>query len=277
MSPIKEPHFFGAADLLAQPQVRATVERDRAALAAYLAGPQEPLHYRLVLEWDAYLRLFANSGDAPVVGESSTGYVYLPSAAGAIHARVPDARLAFVLRDPADRVFTRFLEKRWLDPRLTFRAWFESMLAAPRPWDEPFRAGKYATHLERFLALFGADRIRVYLYEDLRTDPRALLADLFAFLNVRPDVAIDVSRRHNPTPVPRFPLLHALRRRLFGARSPARWLPAGSRRALQRLYRRLPRSRTLDPADRRMVIDYFRDEIVRTAELIHRDLSAWLR
>jgi hypothetical protein len=33
----------------------------------------------------------------------------------------------------------------------------------------------------------------------------------------------------------------------------------------------------MNPADRRMVIDYHRDEIVRTAELLGRDLTAWLR
>jgi len=33
----------------------------------------------------------------------------------------------------------------------------------------------------------------------------------------------------------------------------------------------------MDAADRRMAIDYYRDEILRTADLIGRDLSAWLR
>ena len=33
----------------------------------------------------------------------------------------------------------------------------------------------------------------------------------------------------------------------------------------------------MDPTDRRMVVDYYREEIRRTAELIGRDLSAWLR
>jgi hypothetical protein len=33
----------------------------------------------------------------------------------------------------------------------------------------------------------------------------------------------------------------------------------------------------IDPDDRRMVIDYYRDEIRRTEDLIGTDLSAWLR
>jgi hypothetical protein len=33
----------------------------------------------------------------------------------------------------------------------------------------------------------------------------------------------------------------------------------------------------MDPADRRMVVDYYRGEIERTADIIGRDLSPWLR
>jgi hypothetical protein len=55
------------------------------------------------------------------------------------------------------------------------------------------------------------------------------------------------------------------------------WLPAPAGRALRRLYNRGRESFPLDPDDRRMAIDYYRDEILRTADLLGRDLSAWLR
>jgi hypothetical protein len=54
------------------------------------------------------------------------------------------------------------------------------------------------------------------------------------------------------------------------------WLPEGARRALKGLYRRAPSER-MTPADRRMVIDYYRDEIEGLQALLGRDLSAWLR
>jgi hypothetical protein len=40
MSPIKEPTFFAAADMLAREAFRRPIERDRAALRAYLDGPK---------------------------------------------------------------------------------------------------------------------------------------------------------------------------------------------------------------------------------------------
>jgi hypothetical protein len=103
-----------------------------------------------------------------------------------------------------------------------------------------------------------------------------MLRDIFSFLGVDPEQAIDLSRRHNETVVPRFPALHKLRRRIFGERSLIGWVPARSRRVVRHLASQRRPSVTMDPHDRRMVIDYYRDEILRTADLIGRDLSAWL-
>jgi hypothetical protein len=280
MSPNKEPWFFGIADLLAPPygdSVLAALKRDRAWLQDYLEGPQEPDVWRYVMEWDDYVRLFRDVRDEPVIGEASTGYFWLPSAAGAIRDKLPDARFAFMLRDPADRLFTLYLLNLWREPRITFRSWFHSSRDTPQLFPSVVGAGRYATHLERWRKIWPRERMRIYLYEDYRADPRALLRDLFAFLNVRPDHPIDFSLRYNETTVPRFQELHALRQRVFAGATAPRWLPEGARRMLRRLYRRPRADMAMDSADRRMVVDYYRDEIERTAALIGRDLSAWLR
>jgi hypothetical protein len=279
MSPIKEPAFFAAADLLElgdRERVLAVVEQDRSALQTYLAGPQEPVMFRFVLDWDDYARLFRDARDETVIGESSTAYFWAPSAAGAIRARVPDARVVFLLRDPAQRLHTLYLQSLWRRPGVSFRAWFEAARDAPRHWPSGVGAGRYATHLGRYFDVFPRERLRVYLYEDYCADARAVLRDLFAFLHVQPDHPVDVTRRHNETFVPRFPRLHALRRRLLPGVVRPRWLPEAARRALRRAYRRRPGGHALTPADRAMVVDYYRDEIRRAADLIGRDLSAWL-
>ena len=280
MSRIKEPTFFGAADLLAEPyraRVLDGLTRDRAALQAYLAGPQTLPTWRFVLEWDDYVRLFKNARDETAIGEASTGYFWLPSAAGAIRSRLPNARVAFVLRDPGERLFTLYLGTFWRDPTVAFRAWFKQTLDTPYLADALVGAGRYATHLARFFDAFPRDQLGVYLYEDYRADARAVVRNLFEFLDVDPGHPVDLTRRLNETAVPRFPRLHALRQRLFGRASPTRWLPERARRAIHRLYRRRRIDVVMDPADRQMAIDYYRDEIERTSDLIGRDLSAWLR
>jgi hypothetical protein len=48
-------------------------------------------------------------------------------------------------------------------------------------------------------------------------------------------------------------------------------------RALREFCHRQRRDFAMDPDDRRTMIDYYRDEILCTADPIGRDLSAWLR
>jgi hypothetical protein len=280
MSPIKEPWFFGAADLLAPPygdDVLNALKRDRAWLQDYLEGPQERDVWRYVMDWNDYVRLFRDVGDERVIGEASTGYFWLPSAAAAIRDKIPDARFAFMLRDPAERLFTLYLLNLWRNPRITFPAWFHAVREVPHLFPSIVGAGRYATHLERWGEIWPRERMRIYLYDDYRADARAVLRDLLTFLEVRPDVPIDLSRRHNETSVPRFPRLHALRQRISAGAALPRWLPEGARRALKGLYRRPRADVTMDVADRRLVVDYYRDEIVRTADWLGRDLSGWLR
>jgi hypothetical protein len=136
--------------------------------------------------------------------------------------------------------------------------------------------GRFATQLLRFFDLFPPDHIRIYLYEDYQSDPCAVLRNAFEFLGVERDFQVDLSRRHNETVTPRLPFVHALRRRLFGGGTP-RWIPQWSRRVLRRIYSRQGSHVAMAPADRQLVIDYYRDEILRTADLIGRDLSVWLR
>lgn len=271
VSPVKEPTFFGAADLhrYGSELVRYAI-RDRAALKPYLEGKAPPGPPPLVLERDSYLDLFRAAGNARAVGEGTVGYFWLPGAARAIYDAVPEARLIFMLRDPAERLFSQHLAALWHDPRGTFQQRF----AHPGPG--LLEEGRFATNLSRFFDLFPADHIRVYLYEDYQADPRAVLRDVFGFLGVDRDHTVDLSRRHNETLTPRWLWLHRLRQRLFGNAS-ASWLPAAARRALGSLYHREGAKVKMDPADRRLVIDYYADEITRTAALIGRDLSAWLK
>ncbi len=283
MSPIKEPGFFAATDLASgQYHVRPRVVRDPAALEPYLHRPTPPGDEPLVLDWTAYLALFRGVRDEAAIGEASVGYYFhLPGVPRAIRDRVPDARLIFVLRDVAERLFAVYLGGRWLRPGLSFRAWFE---LAQRGGEEArdirgsVVAGRYATHLRRFLTVFPAHQMRMFLYEDYRADARRVLRDIFSFLGVDPGVAVDLSRRYNEAVAPRLRVLHVLRQRL-AARAPRAlgWIPERVRRALRTLYYVETPRVAMAPEDRQMVIDHYRDEILRTGDLLGRDLSDWLR
>lgn len=281
MSPVKEPTFFAASDMLSRDDFSRVIKRDRSALQGYLNGPQtEPARF-WVTEWNDYVRLFRNVRDQVAIGESSVSYIWLPSAAPAIRAKLPQVRLIFILRDPADRLFSWYLMRLKNEPHITLRDQLGKEMREGDPGAtgllRQLDGGRYTVHLRRFLGLFPQEQIRIYLYDSYRTDAHAVLRDIFSFLGVDPLQPIDMAYRHNETVIPRFPLLHGLRRRVLGNTSVTGWLPAQVQRKLQGLYNR-PRGRqTMDPEDRQLVIDFYRDEILRTQDLIGCDLSAWLR
>lgn len=280
LSPVKEPAFFAAAELRGwkSTPMRDAVRRNEAAMRAFLDDrSHRPPMDALALEWETYLRLFRDAGDAVAIGEGSTVYSWAPGAAAAIHARIPAARLIFVLRDPAERFHSHFLASLWSDPGVALRERLAMALAGEEPWAQSLAAGCYATNLTRFLDRFDRRQLHIVLYEELQSDPSAALRDIFMFLGVDPDIRVDVSIRDNVPVLPRFRALHAARRRLLGHRSLTAFLPATVREAARGAYREPSRRARLAPDDRRALVHYYRDEIARTARLLSRDLSAWMR
>ena len=117
------------------------------------------------------------------------------------------------------------------------------------------------------------------LLEDLEKAPQATMRGLYGFLGVDPEfLPPDLSKVANPGGEPRNKLLHRLlsdpRLRQLEPRvlPRARW-SSGSGRLRSRNLEKQP----LKPEDRRTAIGFFRDDILRTQDLIGRDLSAWLR
>jgi hypothetical protein len=274
VSPVKEPTYFGTAEFFA---------------ASGLGDPATRRHtvfekLRIFMErrsraptWEAYLALFRGARDEPAVGEVSPKYLLLPAAAKAIRERIPQARLVFLLRHPADWLHTRYASAFWRDGAGGFRARFEAARDPRNAWAQALNVVRYGTHLQRFVDLFPRDQLRIYLYEDFRQDGAGTVRDMLAYLGVDPNYPIDMSVRHNPTAVPRLPGVETLRQRVLRGVPVIQWIPYGVRQALRRLYYRPRPPLVMDPADRAMVIAYYRDEIERTADLIQRDLSAWLR
>jgi Sulfotransferase family len=284
LSPIKEPTFFAAADILSQQDLLPVIDRRRAELRKYLAGDQlRPTHF-LITEWSDYVQLFRNVREEIAIGEASVSYLWLPSAAAAIRSKLPEVRLIFVLRDPTERLFSLYLLDRDRDAHMTFRDWVLKAMnlhgdrrKEVHRYPLPLDGGLYATQLGRFLDIFPRNQVRIYLYEAYRADARAVLREIMAFLGVDPHHPIDLSHRHNETSVPRFPALARLRQRILGNVPLIAWLPAPAGDALRKLSHRKKDSFVMDPDDRRLVVDYYRDEIRRAEVLIGADLSAWLR
>jgi hypothetical protein len=273
VSPIKEPCFFAPEVADITPRARDIYDADAAALRRYLDGPLEQKRDRgLVLDWDDYLLLFKNVRDQTAIGEASVAYLASPAAATAIRARVPGARIVMILRNPVDRLFSRFLATRDRGSATTFVGWLGERVAEDEgrhPPSGPIWPGRYGIHLRRYLDAFPPGQVRVFLYDDYVHSPDTVLRELFAFLGVDPDHPIDTTRRHNVSMMPRWPMLHARLR-------PLRGVVPDSLAARARSWYLTPRRFDATAEERARALEVYRDDIRALEKLIGRDLSRWL-
>lgn len=263
MSLVKEPHFF---------------DYDEGETPAFGGPLVPPLG---VASMEEYRTLFEGATDEVAVGEASPTYLYLPGTAERLRRHVPGARIIAVLRDPAERAYSAFLHtvRSGREPLDDFSwALREEEGRIRDGWHPLFHyrnRGFYHGQVERYLRAFGRNRVRVYLYEDLRTEPLRVLQDAFRFLGADASFVPDVSTRYNASGVPRNRTVSAVVKRT-NTLTPVlkKVLPFAARQRIKgRLFAKAP---SLRQDDRRELIEGYRGNILKLQDLIDRDLSEWL-
>lgn len=138
------------------------------------------------LAW--YESLFEGAVEGQIVGESSTCYsrspVY-PETVDRIAEHVPAARFVYVLRHPVERFHSHYGHRV---REMVFReeGSVPSLDRFIEEDEEAFVAGLYDEQIRRYEQRFASDRIRVVLFEDLKSSPREALEALQVFIGVDP-------------------------------------------------------------------------------------------
>lgn len=272
----------------------------------FVAEPKEPHFFctdvpiRHHPTAEEYLGLFERARPEQRAGEVSVWYLYSRRSARAIHEACGSAQILVMLRDPVQAMAS--LHAQYLyngdEPLLSLAAALEAEEARSRggrrpesSWVGPEclcyrRVFDYAEQIERYLEVFGPERVHVTLFEDFVAEPAEAMAAIHRFLGVEP-VPVAPARKVNPRKEVRFPALRSLHRRYEGKvrRMARRLLPVpGFRRragrAVMSTLRRVNARRVEPeplPAD---LVPRLREELApgihRLEEQIGRDLSAWL-
>lgn len=130
-------------------------------------------------------------GYEPKAFEASPYYLYHPHAAARAHQVVPDALVVAVLRDPVERAFSHWKERRNHTEDLGFadalaaeadrssgeeaRMRADPLVVSRAHRHETYVAqSRYAPMLERWLEAFGPEQVLVAAAEDFYADPQAL-------------------------------------------------------------------------------------------------------
>jgi Sulfotransferase domain len=256
-----------------------------------MSAPKEPQFFardflgdrRRILGLEEYLDCFAGAKDEQVVGEASTAYFASEIAPREIKAFAPAARIIIMVRNPVDKMYSRFNDARFTN--MEHHVSFEAALNAERAEGPSFGLGyressRYAQRVQRYLSIFGRENVHVIVYDDFKERTRETYQETLRFLNVRPD-----TRSYFPT-LNSAKTVRSMRLQEF-VRSPPKVLKEVARIAMpQAMRRRLrdlfssanvlsaPRP-PLDPGLRRQMQREFQDDVEQLGSLIGRDLSYW--
>jgi hypothetical protein len=242
------------------------------------------INNRSILTLEEYERAYTAASRESARGEVAPLYLYWPGTAENIRRHVPDARLVVVFRNPVETAFSAYLHLRRdaQEPLPTFEAALDAEATRIREnWAPIYRyvdLGRYATQLERYLAVFPRSQIKVFLYEELANDPTGVVQDLFEFIGVTGSFRPETDLRYNVSGEPRSRLAS------WVANTPALkqfikpFMPRRFRQALKtRVNEWNLRRPELSAATRDRLLQQLAPEIRRLEQLIGKDLSAWLQ
>jgi hypothetical protein len=250
MSPVKEPHYFSRIE----------------------PSPERSAFFPHVTEEPEYLALFEGATGEELVGEASTSYLWEPHTAERIKRSVPEARILIMLRDPVERAYSQYWNdvREGLERRSFLDALKEEQRSAPGAWGVTslyIECGLYADQVSRYLERFG-DRVHVLFFEEFIEDEARAIAEVHAFLGLRPADGGPESRRMNPSSLPRNRLSRALlasgRVRTLARAAVPRRLRSRLRGALLKQAAPPP----MDPEARALLSEVFRPEVARLRALL---------
>jgi sulfotransferase family protein len=160
-------------------------------------------HSEIPHTFEEYCQQWPVQAEGKILGESSPTYLYDPKVAERIKARFPKVKLIVVLRQPADRAYSHFnmdLKRGWISDGSFVESLNREPITANNFWwgtRQYFRQGIYAPRISHLFKLFDREQIKIMLYDEILTQPKLFLEELFQFIGVDTDCNIDTSVHHN--------------------------------------------------------------------------------
>ena len=282
MSPIKETHHF-STDIDSskfRPDYAANLNIN---IDSWLDGDQKKeIFHAFVKDWDKYLKLFKNSENQKAIGEVTNSYLYSKEAAKNIQSKFPEGKIIMILRNPVERAFSHFLMdlKSGLETGSFLEAFKKDMAKSNKGWgisNVYYEIGMYYEQVKRYLTVFPQEQIKIILYDDYRNDAKKTLKEICNFLNIDSNFEFEFSKEHNKAMIPKSGAV-ALMMRQKGLKVFAKKIfPKSWKNIISKIFftnKNLPK---LSVDDRKYLIELYKEDIQKLAQLINRDLTSWVK
>jgi hypothetical protein len=271
MSPVKEPRFI-TSQFIKFP----------------LKGiGDDGIEKRIIKDFNEYKYLFKKVKNEKAIGDASLDNLYFyEDATKYIKKYLGDAKIIIILRNPIERAFsqhTMFI--RELRENLSF----EDALKAEeerisKNWAFGWHYTKVGFYYKQIRAYLGNfTNVKIYLFDDLKSDPLGLIKDIYKFLEVDDTFIPKINTIYNVSGIPKSKFINNL---LLKAKIFKPFMMQ-----ISRLFfleeKMLKLTEWLDtinlekpqmkPETREYLKNLFREDILKLQTLINRDLSHWLK
>ena len=135
--------------------------------------------------------------------------------------------------------------------------------------------GLYGEQVKRYFQLFDNNNIKYFIYDDLKNNPKETMKELFNFLEIKSDIDIDFSKKHNASIVPRNILIRYIFnffRSNFHLRDN---IPVFLRKAIKKLFFVSNSKDKLLKSDYKYLAHYFANDIKNLENFLNIDLAKW--
>ena len=237
---------------------------------------------------EEYIALYHKAEPEQLTGDVSTMYLYHKQAAENIRKYRPDAKIIAILRNPADRLYSRYLHlaRDGRHPETPLSQLFDRDSIWWKRNDLIYE-GFFYQHLKRYFDRFSPDQIKVFLYEDLQSEEKGLIREMYRFLDVAQDFEPETHIIFNQSGF----VKSVWKDRLIGHGSILRRTAETLFPSLLNRLRKHPRSQRMVSQMRaqnlhrpvldadlraRIIKEIYEEDILKLQTLIGRDLSAWL-
>lgn len=241
-----------------------------------------------------YLSRFYGARLDQIIGASPVWSLYSTNALAEMKADAPDARIVISLREPVSFLKAFHAQMIYSANETSPSMWDALVSERARRRGERLPTGLtilqsvyyselplFSSQVQRAFDVFGRDRVKVVLIDDIIHRPREVEKELCAFLELAHDPAMSINNA-NPRRATRSALVNKLIRRPPPAlRRFAKLTPSWLRHAS---YQRLKQVNTVyvdkaatnqsDLREAELRLRYL-DEVDRLSALLERDLSAW--
>lgn len=269
MSPIKEPYFFSFINK--KPNFKGTFD--------------EKTNKEIITNIKDYKKLFVNVTIEKTIGECSNSYLYLPESANNIKKHIPNCKILIILRNPTERAYSHYMQSVMIGhENLSFEeAIKKEEERAQLNWRWHYQyvgQSMYYEQVKRYIDFFGKDKVRVYLFDELKNKSLDLMKKIYEFLDVNDNFTPNLNI-YNKTGLPRNKVLHKFLRYDNFIKDITRHItPSKFRANIFRFIENKNYTRKsippMDSSTKKMLLNKFKSDVLKLQELINIDLTDWL-